>query len=58
MPPALPGDLSAFADHVVPELRRRGLLRDGYAGKTLRDNYGLERPAQEFPAESREAVPA
>ena len=29
----------------VPELRRRGLFRDEYEGRTLRENLGLARPA-------------
>lgn len=43
-PAYLPGQLAAFASHVVPELRRRGLLRPGYDGATLRDHLGLDRP--------------
>jgi alkanesulfonate monooxygenase SsuD/methylene tetrahydromethanopterin reductase-like flavin-dependent oxidoreductase (luciferase family) len=45
MPPTLPGALDDFVDHVVPELRRRGLFRTDYTGTTLRDHYGLARPA-------------
>ncbi len=37
-----------FAEQVVPILRRRGLFRDEYTGKTLRDHYGLTRPASIF----------
>ncbi|MEO3789158.1 LLM class flavin-dependent oxidoreductase [Nonomuraea sp. B10E15] len=44
MPPILPGGLSDFVDHVVPELRVRGLFRHEYEGRTLRENYGLARP--------------
>ena len=58
MPPALPGDLSTFADHVVPILRQRGLVREDYETTTLRGHYGLERPGHEFPAESRVSVAA
>jgi FMN-dependent oxidoreductase (nitrilotriacetate monooxygenase family) len=39
-----PSGLTAFADHVVPILQRRGLHRTEYEGTTLRDHYGLERP--------------
>ena len=46
MPPCLPSDLAEFVDQVVPELQRRGLFRQEYEGKTLRDNFGLRRPAQ------------
>jgi N-acetyl-S-(2-succino)cysteine monooxygenase len=45
MPPNLPGGLDDFVDHVVPELQRRGLFRTEYTGTTLRDHYGLPRPA-------------
>jgi N-acetyl-S-(2-succino)cysteine monooxygenase len=48
MPPALPGDLQTFVDHVIPELRRRGLFRHEYEGTTLRDHYGLERPENQY----------
>lgn len=39
--PYLPGALDDFVDHVVPELRRRGLVRNEYVEGTLRDNLGL-----------------
>jgi hypothetical protein len=48
MPPLLPGGLEDFVDHVVPVLQKRGLFRTDYTGATLRDNYGLERPASQF----------
>ncbi|SEF79042.1 FMN-dependent oxidoreductase, nitrilotriacetate monooxygenase family [Nonomuraea solani] len=48
MPPILPGGLSDFVDHVVPELRIRGLFRHEYEGRTLRDNYGLARPRSRY----------
>lgn len=44
MPPLLPSGLEEFVDHVVPILRRRGLFRSQYSGRTLRDHYGLSRP--------------
>jgi hypothetical protein len=47
-PPVLPGGLEDFVDHVVPELRLRGLLRADYEGRTLRQNYGLARPDSLF----------
>jgi FMN-dependent oxidoreductase (nitrilotriacetate monooxygenase family) len=37
----LPGGLEDFAELVVPELQRRGLYRNVYEGKTLRENLGL-----------------
>jgi FMN-dependent oxidoreductase (nitrilotriacetate monooxygenase family) len=48
MPPVLPGGLEDFVDHVVPELRFRGLFRTDYEGRTLRQNYGLARPGSIF----------
>ncbi|KYF77336.1 monooxygenase [Sorangium cellulosum] len=45
MPPVLPSGLAAFVDHVVPILQKRGLFRTQYEGRTLRDRYGLPRPA-------------
>jgi N-acetyl-S-(2-succino)cysteine monooxygenase len=45
MPNILPGELALFVDHVVPILQRRGLARTEYAGVTLRDHFGLPRPA-------------
>jgi N-acetyl-S-(2-succino)cysteine monooxygenase len=40
----LPNELTAFADHVVPILQRRGRFRTEYDGHTLRDHLGLQRP--------------
>ncbi|RCW44169.1 FMN-dependent oxidoreductase (nitrilotriacetate monooxygenase family) [Paenibacillus prosopidis] len=48
MPPYLPGGLEEFAQHVIPELQRRGLFRTEYAGRTLRDHFGLPRPVNSF----------
>jgi FMN-dependent oxidoreductase (nitrilotriacetate monooxygenase family) len=45
MPAVLPSGFELFAEHVVPLLRKRGLMRDDYRGTTLRDHYGLPRPA-------------
>lgn len=62
MPPVLPDGLTVFVDHVVPELRSRGLFRTEYTGRTLRENYGLGRPPSRFAggdgAEQRELVVA
>jgi hypothetical protein len=41
----LPQELRAFAEHVVPILQARGRYRTEYAGHTLRDHLGLDRPA-------------
>ncbi|WP_131769449.1 LLM class flavin-dependent oxidoreductase [Candidatus Protofrankia californiensis] len=50
MPPFLPGGLADFVDLVVPILQRRGLFRTEYTGRTLRDHYGLPRPANRLAA--------
>ncbi|BBY19620.1 NtaA/DmoA family FMN-dependent monooxygenase [Mycolicibacterium litorale] len=45
----LPGQLALFVEQVVPVLRKRGLFRHEYTGRTLRDHLGLpvpERPAR------------
>jgi len=46
--PWLPGGLDDFVDRVVPELQRRNLFRREYAGTTLRDHLGLQRPDNRF----------
>jgi len=48
MPPTLPGGLDDFIELVLPQLRRRGLFRTEYEGKTLRENLGLLRPAHKI----------
>jgi len=50
MPPYLPGGLEDFVDQVVPLLRARGLFREEYTGRTLREHYGLPRPASQYAA--------
>jgi len=44
MPPHLPVGLTEFAQHVIPELRRRKLFRTEYEGTTLRSHLGLREP--------------
>ena len=39
-----PGAYEDMVRLVVPELQRRGVFRDSYAGTTLRQNLGLARP--------------
>jgi FMN-dependent oxidoreductase (nitrilotriacetate monooxygenase family) len=56
MPPVLPTGLDVFVDEVVPVLQRRGLFRTEYTGSTLREHYGLERPADHFPERRLAAV--
>ncbi|RMU61902.1 Monooxygenase, NtaA/SnaA/SoxA family [Pseudomonas syringae pv. syringae] len=41
----LPDGLQYFTEQVVPVLQQRGLFRTEYTGNTLRDNLGLELPA-------------
>jgi FMN-dependent oxidoreductase (nitrilotriacetate monooxygenase family) len=48
MPAALPTGLETFVDQVVPLLVERGLFRSEYEGSTLRDHYGLPRPASQY----------
>ncbi|WP_433894140.1 LLM class flavin-dependent oxidoreductase [Streptomyces sp. CA-111067] len=45
MPAVLPSGLELFVDRVVPILQERGLFRTEYTGSTLREHYGLPRPA-------------
>ena len=40
----VPGTYEDFVQFVVPELQRRGLFRDDFAGTTLRENLGLAVP--------------
>jgi FMN-dependent oxidoreductase (nitrilotriacetate monooxygenase family) len=55
MPPVLPESLNDFVDLVIPELQRRGLFRREYEGATLRENLGLDRPANQFAVRRRSA---
>ncbi|MFE5397823.1 LLM class flavin-dependent oxidoreductase [Streptomyces sp. NPDC056568] len=58
MPPWLTGGFDLFADQVVPLLRARGLFREAYEGGTLREHYGLPRPAAVRPAGGAGPAPA
>ncbi|GAA4253658.1 LLM class flavin-dependent oxidoreductase [Dactylosporangium darangshiense] len=49
-PGALPHDLTAIADLLVPQLQRRGLFRTEYTASTLRGHLGLTRPASRYQA--------
>jgi alkanesulfonate monooxygenase SsuD/methylene tetrahydromethanopterin reductase-like flavin-dependent oxidoreductase (luciferase family) len=49
MPPLLPYMFDVFAAEVVPILQRRGLFRTEYTGTTLREHYGLDWPASQYP---------
>ena len=57
MPPVLPDGLEVFAEHVLPVLRKRGLFRAEYAGRTLREHYGLPRPDSQYAAARRLGTP-
>lgn len=45
-----PDGLQRFAEHVVPELRRRGLFRHEYESTTLRGHLGLPEHTPTAPA--------
>lgn len=47
-PSYLPGGLNEFVATVIPELRRRGVVRTEYEGTMLRDHLGLTRPASRY----------
>ncbi|MDX6502716.1 MAG: hypothetical protein QOG23_5980 [Blastocatellia bacterium] len=47
-PATLPHDLVQITQHLVPELRRRGVFRAGYEADTLRGLLGLPRPANRY----------
>lgn len=51
MAPWFPGGLDDFIEGVLPELRRRGLVRTEYEGTTLREHLGLTRPAHRATAQ-------
>jgi alkanesulfonate monooxygenase SsuD/methylene tetrahydromethanopterin reductase-like flavin-dependent oxidoreductase (luciferase family) len=55
-PGALPRDLTAITRSLVPELRRRGAFRAGYAERTLRARLGLPRPASRYAADEQAAA--
>lgn len=50
MTPQLTGGFDTFVEQVVPILRARGLFRTEYTGTTLRDHFGLTRPASQYSA--------
>ena len=47
-PDVLPGTLDWLVDEVIPLLRSRGWFRERYDGVTLRDRFGLSRPANRY----------
>jgi FMN-dependent oxidoreductase (nitrilotriacetate monooxygenase family) len=48
MPDVFPSGAESFVEHVVPELRKRGVFRTAYEGSTLRDHLGLQRPGSQY----------
>ena len=52
MPDMFPSGCEIFVDHVVPELRRRGVFRTEYTGSTLRHHLGLPHPLSQYAAEA------
>jgi len=44
-PAYLPGQFDDFVELVVPKLQAQALMRTRYEGSTLRDHFGLPRPA-------------
>lgn len=47
-PASIPHDLQQITGSLVPELQRRGVFRSGYQGSTLRELFGLSRPANRY----------
>jgi len=56
MPPYIPGALDDFCNLVMPELRKRGLVRTEYEGTTLREHLGLPRPVSRYDSARSEAA--
>jgi len=54
-PATLPGGGEDFVELVVPELRRRGLFRSEYEGRTLRENLGLRPVTSRYSKDRRAA---
>lgn len=47
-PAVLPVDLGLIVDELVPQLRGRGVFRNEYEPGTLRERFGLGRPASRY----------
>lgn len=48
----------SFVETVIPILQRRGLFRRDYEGRTLREHFGLPRPANHFTAGAEQRLSA
>jgi alkanesulfonate monooxygenase SsuD/methylene tetrahydromethanopterin reductase-like flavin-dependent oxidoreductase (luciferase family) len=55
-PGAIPHDLDAISQQLVPELQQRQLFRAAYDTGTLRERLGLSRPASRYAAATAEGV--
>lgn len=55
-PGAIPHDVQAISDAVVPELQRRGRFREGYTSTTLRGHLGLALPANRYTTANHDFV--
>jgi alkanesulfonate monooxygenase SsuD/methylene tetrahydromethanopterin reductase-like flavin-dependent oxidoreductase (luciferase family) len=60
VPDVVASGLEVFVGEVVPLLRKKGIFRSHYEGRTLREHYGLAQPASLYPASAagREAANA
>ncbi|RWA79576.1 MAG: LLM class flavin-dependent oxidoreductase [Mesorhizobium sp.] len=56
LPATAPSGLKDFVEFVIPELRQQGKFRSKYSGQTLRENLGLNRPANRFTQASVRAL--
>lgn len=50
VPDVISSGLEVFVEEVVPLLRKKGIFRERYAGRTLREHYGLAQPPSLYPA--------
>ncbi|KAL2418246.1 N-acetyl-S-(2-succino)cysteine monooxygenase [Exophiala dermatitidis] len=53
--PRLIDGLRDFAEHIVPELQRRGVYHTEYEGTTLREHLGLRRPENRYTLAQKKA---
>jgi FMN-dependent oxidoreductase (nitrilotriacetate monooxygenase family) len=56
MPLTFPAGLNDLVDLVLPELRRRGLFRREYEGRTLREHLGLPKPENRWVSKASAAA--
>jgi len=54
-PTRLPGGCEDFVEMITPELQRRGLFRNEYEGKTLRENLGLKPAVSRYTSKTKAA---